>query len=148
MPLAEAPMAVLATAAAEPERVAPVPNQDRDGARLGLPVVAWGDVRAGSWPPAFCVGTVAADSGDGGRDLCVIAHRFGYALIYGAATLNWARCWATHAVTPLCQRIGAGHVKAVLARREPPPTWRGGPCRATPSGMPEGLEAGQGSYVT
>jgi len=34
---------------------------------------------------AFYVATVPAESGGGDRDLCVIAHRFGYALIYGAA---------------------------------------------------------------
>ena len=55
--------------------------------------------------------TVAAESGDGDRDLCVIAHRFGYALIYGVAALNVVPVLGHGCDNPLCQRIGAGHVK-------------------------------------
>ena len=47
--------------------------------------------RSGVWSRhgRFYLGTVVAgDPGESGRDLCVIAHRFGYALIYGAAALN------------------------------------------------------------
>src|SRR3954470_13523726 len=60
----------------------------------------WSAAVSGRGHGRFCVGTVTtattepdddpADGADGGevRDLCVIAHRFGYALVYGAAALN------------------------------------------------------------
>ena len=61
--------------------------------------------------PVFYVASLAADSGQGGRDLCVIAHRFGYALVYGAAALNSVPVLGHGCDNPLCQRIGPGHVK-------------------------------------
>ena len=75
----------------------------------------------------FYVGTVASDaSGEGSRDVCVIAHRFGYALVYGSAALNAVPVLGHGCDNPLCQRIGPGHVqpsshaqnrRAYLARR-------------------------------
>lgn len=62
----------------------------------------------------------------GVRDLCVIAHRFGYALVYGAAALNSVPVLGHGCDNPICQRIGAEHVhpsshaanrRAFLARR-------------------------------
>jgi len=55
---------------------------------------------------------VAGDPGESGRDLHVIAHRFGYALIYGPAALNTVPVLGHGCDNPLCQRIGPGHVKA------------------------------------
>src|SRR5665811_338379 len=86
MPLGDAPMAVLGAAGLEcgdPLH----PGQDRHRAGLRVPVVA----RSGVWSRhgRFYVGTVVAvDPGESGRDLHVIAHRLGYALIYGPAALN------------------------------------------------------------
>ena len=71
--------------------------------------------RSGVWSRhgRFYVGTVVAgDPGESGRDLCVIAHRFGYALIYGPAALNTVPVLGHGCNNPLCQRIGPGHVKA------------------------------------
>ena len=59
----------------------------------------------------FYVASLAADSGEGERDLCVIAHRFGYALIYGAAALSSVPVLGHGCDNPLCERIGPGHVK-------------------------------------
>jgi len=43
----------------------------------------WRGAVSGRGHGRFYVGTVVAvDPGESGRDLCVIAHRFGYALIY------------------------------------------------------------------
>ncbi len=64
------------------------------------------------------VGTVAdsgvsADhKGQGERDLCVIAHRFGYALVFGAAALNEVPVLGHRCENALCQRIGPGHMQA------------------------------------
>jgi len=55
-------------------------------------------------------------SGAGGepedREVCVIAHSFGYALVHGAAALNAVPVLGHGCDNPLCQRIGPGHVKA------------------------------------
>jgi hypothetical protein len=64
--------------------------------------------------------------GKGVRDLCVIAHRFGYALVYGVSALNAVPVLGHGCDNPVCQRIGPGHVhpsshaanrRAFLARR-------------------------------
>ena len=58
--------------------------------------------------------------------MCVIAHRFGYALVYGAAALNSVPVLGHGCDNPLCQRIGPDHAhpsshaanrRAFLARR-------------------------------
>ena len=132
MPLAEAPMRVLEAALRDPgvvaryrAKVLEVPGSD---------CLWWQGAVSGRGHGRFYVGTVDADpaatSGDGGdggvRDLCVIAHRFGYALVYGAAVLNSVPVLGHGCDNPLCQRIGAGHVhpsshaanrRAFLARR-------------------------------
>jgi len=70
--------------------------------------------------PVFHLGRVPAASDDvsettgkrEGREVCVIAHRFGYALVHGAAALNSVPVLGHGCHNPLCQRIGPGHVKA------------------------------------
>ena len=75
MPLGDARMAVLTAALRASSVVIRYPGQDRHRAGLRVPVVA----RSGVWSRARPLLR---------RDLCVIAHRFGSALIYGAAALN------------------------------------------------------------
>ena len=94
MPLADAPMRVLEAALRDPAVVA------RYRAKVlevpGSDCLWWQGAVSGRGHGRFYVGTVAtggdgADDDAGGgrvRDLCVIAHRFGYALVYGAAALN------------------------------------------------------------
>jgi len=53
----------------------------------------WQGAVSGRGHGRFYVGTVHAEPADTNgvgrlRDLCAIAHRFGYALVYGAAALN------------------------------------------------------------
>ena len=73
----------------------------------------WRGAVSGRGHGRFYVGTVVAvDPGESGRDLCVIAHRFGYALIYGPAALNTVPVLGHGCNNPLWQRIGPGHVKA------------------------------------
>jgi hypothetical protein len=51
-----------------------------------------------------------------GRDIVVIAHRFGYGLEHGPEALLSTRALGHRCDTPLCQRIG-GHVEASSAWR-------------------------------
>ena len=46
------------------------------------------------------------------REVCVIAHRFGYALVRGAEASNAIPVLGHGCDNPLGQRIGPGHVKA------------------------------------
>ena len=124
MPLAEAPMAVLATALRDPNVV--IRYQAKIVAVPGSDCLWWQGAVSGRGHGRFYVATVVADLGGGDRDLCVIAHRFGYALIYGSAALNAVPVLGHGCDNPLCQRIGPGHVKpsshaqnrrAYLARR-------------------------------
>ena len=60
--------------------------------------------------------------GKAGGELRVIAHRFGYALVYGAAALNAVPVLGRRCDNPLCQSIGpvtvcASVVVAVSPRR-------------------------------
>ena len=86
----------------------------------------WHGAVSGRGHGRFYVGTVPATAGDGVRDLCVIAHRFGYALVYGVSALNDVPVLGHGCDNPLCQRIGTGHVhpsshagnrRAFVARR-------------------------------
>ncbi len=86
MPLAEAPMAVLATALRDPNVV--IRYQAKIVTVPGSGCLWWQGAVSGRGHGRFYVATVVADLGGGDRDLCVIAHRFGYALIYGSAALN------------------------------------------------------------
>ncbi len=73
----------------------------------------WRGAVSGRGHGRFHVGTFpAVDGRPGGRDLCMIAHRFGYALVYGAAVLNEVPVLGHRCDNPLCQRIGPGHVQA------------------------------------
>ena len=132
MPLADAPMRVLEAALRDPAVVA------RYRAKVlevpGSDCWWWQGAVSGRGHGRFYVGTVAAgvDGVDGHpaaggvRDLCVIAHRFGYALVYGAAALNSVPVLGHGCDNPLCQRIGPDHAhpsshaanrRAFLARR-------------------------------
>jgi len=91
VPLADAPMRVLEDALRDPVVVA------RYRAKVlevsGSDCLWWSAAVSGRGHGRFYVGTVDADrdndNGVGGvRDLCVIAHRFGYALVCGATALN------------------------------------------------------------
>ncbi len=62
-------------------------------------------------------------------EVCVIAHRFGYALVHRAAALNTVPVLGQNCDNPLCQRIGPGHVKASSHARTAAPTLRGGSWR-------------------
>jgi len=56
-----------------------------------------------------------------GRDIAVIAHRFGFALVHGAEALSATRVLGHRCDNPLCQRVAPGHVVASSAsqnRRE------------------------------
>jgi hypothetical protein len=87
--------------------------------------VDWGCLGPGSRP--FYVGTVASDAtGETARDLVVIAHRFAFGLVYGAAALNDVPVLGHSCDNPLCQVIGPEHARpsshaenrrAYLARR-------------------------------
>ena len=86
MPLGEPALAVLTAALHDPGVVA----------RYRAKIVAvpgaqcwWWDHAISGRDTAVYVGAVsAAGAGERGRELCVIAHRFGYALVHGAAALN------------------------------------------------------------
>ncbi len=73
----------------------------------------WRGAVSGRGHGRFHVGTFPAEEGRAaGRDLCVIAHRFGYALVFGAAALNGVPVLGHRCDNALCQRIGPGHVQA------------------------------------
>src|SRR6478735_9547986 len=86
----------------------------------------WSAAVSGRGHGRFYVGSVGGEGEGGLRDLCVIAHRFGYALVYGAAALNSVPVLGHGCDNPLCQRIGPDHAhpsspaanrRAFLARR-------------------------------
>jgi hypothetical protein len=75
----------------------------------------WSAAVSGRGHGRFYVGTVRPEDGGGdghavSQDLCVIAHRFGYALVYGASALNSVAVLGHGCDNPLCQRIGPDHV--------------------------------------
>jgi hypothetical protein len=121
VPLTDAPMRVLGAALRDPAVVA------RYRAKVlevpGSDCLWWQGAVSGRGHGRFYVGTVptgpavpsgSGTNGGGGEgvtcDLCVIAHRFGYALVYGAAVLNEVPVLGHGCDNPLCQRICAGHV--------------------------------------
>jgi hypothetical protein len=74
----------------------------------------WHGAVSGRGHGRFYVATVPdghdARGESGVRNLCVIAHRFGYALVYGASALNSVPVLGHGCDNPLCQRIGAEHL--------------------------------------
>jgi hypothetical protein len=75
----------------------------------------WSAALSGRGHGRLWLGTVA------GRDLVVIAHRFGFALEHGVDALLATPVLGHGCDNPLCQRIDAAHVRAsshVLNRRE------------------------------
>ena len=80
MPPGDAPMAVLAAALRASSVVIRYPGQDLTVP--GSKCLWWRGAVSGRGHGRFYVETVvAADPGESGRDLHVIAHRFGYGLI-------------------------------------------------------------------
>src|SRR6476620_10947678 len=86
----------------------------------------WSAAVSGRGHGRFYVGSVGGEGEGEVRDLCVIAHRFVYALVFGAAALNSVPVLGHGCDNPICQRIGAGPVhpsshaanrRAFLARR-------------------------------
>ena len=125
MPLAEAALHVLAAALRDPAVVARYQAMIVDVP--GSSCRWWRGAVSGRGHGRFYVGTVASEAtGAGDRELCVIAHRFGYALVYGASALNAVPVLGHKCDNPLCQRVAPDHVKpsshaenrrAYLARR-------------------------------
>jgi hypothetical protein len=75
----------------------------------------WSGALSGRGHGRFWLGTVA------GRDVVVIAHRFGFALEHGVDALLATPVLGHGCDNPLCQRIDRAHVRAsshVLNRRE------------------------------
>jgi hypothetical protein len=75
----------------------------------------WAAALSGRGHGRFWLGTVA------GRDVVVIAHRFGFALEHGVDALLATPVLGHACDNPLCQRINTEHVRAsshVLNRRE------------------------------
>jgi len=118
MPLAEAPMAVLATALRDPNVV--IRYQAKIVTVPGSDCLWWQGAVSGRGHGRFYVATVVADLGGGDRDLCVIAHRFGYALIYGSAALNAVPVLGHGLRQSLVSADRPWPRQAVLARAEPP----------------------------
>ena len=94
MALAEAPMAVLATALRDPSLVA------RYQAKIvtvpGSDCRWWQGAVSGRGARPVLRREPGGRLEGGERDVCVIAHRFGYALVYRAAALNLVPVRATH----------------------------------------------------
>jgi len=152
-PLADQALAVLGPAPADPNVV--LRYQVKIVTVPGSECLWWSGAVPGRGHGRFYVGNVAdtdasADgAGQGERELCVIAHRFGYALVHGASGLNAVPVLGHGCDNPLGQRIGPDHAKpsshalhrrAYLARRfvAGNPRW----------GMPGVPGAGPGSCVT
>ena len=145
MPLADDALEVLATALRDPSVV--LRYQEMIVTVPGSECLWWRGAVSGRGHGRFYVGTVPVtcdleadvrvvegaggeggegQDGSGRRELCMIAHRFGYALAYGAAALNTVPVFGHGCDNALCQRIGAGHAqpsshaqnrRAFLARR-------------------------------
>jgi len=92
MPLADAPLALLAAALRDPQAV--LRYQAKMVTVPGSDCLWWRGAVSGRGHGRFYLGRVPVASGDGAgeegedREVCVIAHRFGYALVHGAAALN------------------------------------------------------------
>lgn len=103
-------MRVLTSAVADPEVVA----RYRAKVRRVIPssgCLWWNGVISGRGHGRFWVASVD------GKDLVVIAHRFGWPLEYGVADLDRVPVLGHRCDNPLCQRIGSGHVEASTAAR-------------------------------
>jgi hypothetical protein len=66
----------------------------------------WGHAISGRGHGRFWLGSMA------GRNVTMIAHRFGWALEMGVESLAQVPVLKPACDNPLCQRIGAGHVQA------------------------------------
>ena len=92
MPLGDAPLALLAAALRDPQAV--LRYQAKMVTVPGSDCLWWRGAVSGRGHGRFYLGRVPVASGDGAgeegedREVCVIAHRFGYALVHGAAALN------------------------------------------------------------
>jgi len=108
MPLAEEPLA-LAAALRDPQVV--LRYQAKMVTVPGSDCLWWRGAVSGRGHGRFYVGRVAAAfdvSGTAGgredREVCVIAHRFGYALVHGAGALNAAPVLGHGCDNPLVRR--------------------------------------------
>ncbi len=146
MPLGEAALALLSVALRDAQVV--TRYRDKIAAVPGSDCLYWCHAISGRGHGRFYVGTLPAGQGGRQRDLCMIAHRFGYALVYGADALQQVPVLGHGCDNPLCQRIGPGHVqpsshaqnrRAYLARRF---------VAGSPLGDARGAGAGRGSCVT
>lgn len=130
MPLGDAALGVLEVALRDPAVVARYRSKVLEVP--GSECLWWQGAVSGRGHGRFYVGTVTTGPdgrgghGAGVRDLCVIAHRFAYALVYGAGALNAAPVLGHGCDNPLCQRISADHAhpsshaknrRAFLSRR-------------------------------
>jgi hypothetical protein len=77
----------------------------------GIECELWSSALSGRGHGRFWLGRT------GGRDIVVIAHRFAYALECGVDALLAVPVLGHRCDSPLCQRVGAGHV-------EPSSSWR------------------------
>jgi len=71
----------------------------------GSPCLWWTGAVSARGHGRFWLGEV------GGRDVVMIAHRFGWALEHGVAALGEAPVLGHRCDNPLCQRLGVGHVQ-------------------------------------
>ncbi|MDQ3502713.1 MAG: hypothetical protein M3486_03700 [Actinomycetota bacterium] len=71
----------------------------------GSPCLWWTGAVSARGHGRFWLGEV------GGRDVVVIAHRFGWALEHGVAALGEALVLGHRCDNPLCQQLGVGHVQ-------------------------------------
>ncbi len=154
MPLAEEPLALIAAALRDPQVV--LRYQAKMVTVPGSDCLWWRGAVSGRGHGRFYLGRVpdASDdvSGAGGeredREVCVIAHRFGYALVRGRRRRMRSRCSGTAATTRCASGSGRDTSRRPLTRRTAAPIWRGGPWRPARWRTPGAPGAGRGSYVT
>ena len=129
MPLGDEPMRVLEAALRDPAVVARYRSKVLEVP--GSNCLWWQGAVSGRGHGRFYVGTLPtghreSGKGDGSRDLCVIAHRFGYALVYGGAALNSVPVLGYGCDNPLGQRVSADLVHPSSHAANRAPSWRGG----------------------
>ncbi len=124
MPLADAPLALLAAALRDPQVV--LRYQAKMVTVPGSDCLWWRGAVSGRGHGRFYLGRVpvAADDGTGeedeDREVCVIAHRFGYALVHGAAALNTVSVLGPRLRQPAVPADRSGARQGLLSRAEPP----------------------------
>lgn len=102
--LAESTLQVVRAAVTDADTVARYRSKIRVVA--GSSCAFWNSAVSGRGHGRFWVGTVE------GRDVVMIAHRFGWAVRYGVDALDQVPVLGHRCDNPLCQWIGSGHVEA------------------------------------